>query len=93
MNRTATLPHRILRNSAALALASLLAIGASAARADDPYPPLDDEAQRIVDDAREQMYAIDFQRQAEKEGRLAAAALQAPAQNPELDFFPEVDPD
>lgn len=86
MKRQPTITLRILRATAAVTVGSLLALSAGAARADDPYPPLDDEAQRVLDDAREQMYAIDFQRRLDKERRVARAdAGSVPAQEPQLD--------
>jgi hypothetical protein len=66
-----TLRHRTALRLATLSLGALLALGAGAVRADDPYPPLDAEAQRVVDEAREQMRAIDRQRQAEAAQHLA----------------------
>lgn len=86
MKRDHKLRQRITRDVAVAALGSLLALGAGPLRADDPYPPLNAEAQKAVDEARLQMRAIDALRQLERQQRIARAdTAGAPAQEPQLD--------
>jgi hypothetical protein len=61
MNLTNTPRRRILRNAAVFTLGFTLCAGLT--RADDPYPPLDPAAQKVVEDARRQMRAEGVRRQ------------------------------
>ncbi len=71
-----TLRHRFTLNAIALALGSCLAIGALAVRADDPYPPLGADAQKVVDEARAQMRAFDEEQKWLQEDRRVTEAIE-----------------